>query len=534
MKWAGEDYHFQKGILPFLLILGVLILAARLFFLQIIKGEDYRSLAEGNRVKKEIIHAPRGIIYDRNGYPLVRNIPGFRIKEDNGKLKILSREEALAIQVKGGQDLEIDSLREYLYPEEFAHVLGYLGEGEADELIGKSGIEEENEEILAGVDGARLIEVDARGWELRVLGEIKARSGQDLKTSLDLSLQKKAFQAMQDVERGAIVVSDPRNGEILALVSKPSFNPNLFTLGESSASGEKAEKILIDKNYPLFNRAISGTYPPGSTFKIITAAAGLENGLIDEKTQIEDVGILRIGNFSFPNWYFMQYGKLEGLLDIVGAIKRSNDIFFYKVAEMVGLERLGEMARKFGLGQTLGIDLQGEAAGLFPSEEWKIKNIGDKWYLGDTYHLGIGQGYLLVTPLQMNAWTAVIANGGTVYRPHLVKSSASAKASADKQNFLKPESINLIKEGMREACMSGGTGWPLFNFKVKDREIQTACKTGTAEFGDPKDRTHAWFTVFAPLEDPQIVVTVLVEGGGEGSNVAAPIAKQVLEEWFLR
>lgn len=520
MRLFGFDYHFRIPLLPIFLAGVVLILFGRLFFLQVIKGGEFRSLADNNRVKEEIIHAPRGIIYDRNGYPLVRNIPGFRVHQADGKIKIISREEALILQASGlsKNDLEIDSLREYLYPEDFSQVLGYLGEG-----IGKAGLEKEYQETLSGTDGKKLIETNARGIEERALGELKAKPGQDLKTTLDLPLQKKANEAMKEVKKGVVVVADPRNGEILALVSKPTFNPNLFTIGKK---GVDVQGILNDKDNPLFNRAISGTYPPGSTFKIITAAAGLETGAISKETKIEDIGILRVGQFSFPNWYFLQYGKLEGFLDIVGALRRSNDIFFYKVAEMVGLEKLSAMAKNFGVGQKLGIDLEGEAGGLFPSEAWKIKNINDKWYLGDTYHLGIGQGYLLTTPLQMNSWTSVIANSGILYQPHLVKAQ-SAKVKA--QNFLKRETINLIKEGMREACSPGGTGWPFFEFK-----IPVACKTGTAEFGDPQNKTHAWFTVFAPVESPQIVVTVLVEEGGEGSNVAAPIAKQILEEWFSR
>lgn len=530
------EYKFRTRILPVILTLGFVIIFSRLVFLQIIKGGEYKSLADGNRIREELIHAPRGIIYDRNGYPLVRNIPGFRIRE-GGKIKIITREEALMFQVKGSQELEIDSLREYLYPEVFAHVIGYLGEGNAGNIVGKTGIEQKYNGVLTGVDGKRLIEVDANMQKLRVLGEIKPTPGQDIKTTLSRDLQLAAYEAMKDAEKGALVVTDPRTGEVLALVSKPSFSPNLFTLGKK---GVDVQEILSDINNPLFNRTISGVYPPGSTFKIITAAAALENKVITADTKIEDVGILRIGEFSFPNWYFTQYGKTEGQIDIVKALKRSNDIFFYKIAAMVGLDDLNTMAKKFGLDSILGIDLQGEAAGLFPSSEWKIKNVGDKWYLGDTYHLGIGQGYLLVTPLQMNAWTAVIANGGTLYQPRLVKNYPITQLSnkqslrsnelnpiVKNQKFLKEETIELIREGMRQACSPGGTGWPLFNFKVS-----VACKTGTAEFGDSKNRTHAWFTIFAPIEDPQIVVTVLAEGAGEGSNVAAPIAKKVLETYF--
>lgn len=557
-----EGGRFRRKVLPIVLGLVSLVLLGRLLSLQIVKGREYRSLAEGNRIRTETIHAPRGIIYDRNGYPLVRNVPGFRIKEAD-ETKVISHKEALAVYAKGGKEegeLEVDSLREYLYAEELSHMLGYLAEASEEEVkssryqpgdrTGRVGIEEKYENHLRGVDGKKLVEIDAKLSKKRSLGEVEARVGKDLWLTIDLSLQRSAFSAMSAVKKGALIVTDPRTGEVLALVAKPSFDPNLFTLGENYNKDRKgntyknAQQIVSDdEQRPLFNRAISGAYPPGSTFKLITAAAGLEGGVISKDTKIEDVGVLRIGPFSFPNWYFTQYGKLDGVLDIVSALKRSNDIFFYKTAEMLGLEGLERMAKKFGVGQTLGIDLSEEATGLFPNDEWKRRVVGDKWYLGDTYHLGIGQGYLLTTPLQMNMWTAVIANGGRLYEPHLLKSqkspahNASQRAAGGKiknQNFLRQETVALIQEGMRQACSPGGTGWPLFNFKVKEREVETACKTGTSEFGDPRGRTHAWFTVFAPVGDPTIVVTVLVEEGGEGSNVAAPIAKKILEEWFSR
>lgn len=575
--------------LDFLLGAVFLLLLVRLIDLQILKGDYHRQLSEGNRVRQETLPAPRGIIYDRYGQALVRNVPGYKIRNPafappsgatagrqesgltprlgsrgigNQEYQRISREEALEIEAKGGSEaasLEIGILREYLYPEELAHVLGYLGQRETPELdyklgdlIGRSGLEEKYEKNLRGKEGGKLWEVDSQGQKVRTLGEIAPESGQNLTLTLDLNLQKVAYQALGETQgaysqaasdgRGAVVAQNPKTGEILVLVSRPSFNPNLFT---SLPQEKEIQKILTDEiNRPLFNRAISGLYPPGSTFKIITAAAALETGKINAKTQIEDLGEIVIGPYRFPNWYFIQYGKKEVILDIVGALKRSNDIFFYKTAEWVGEKVLGEWAKKFGLGQILGIDLPAESPGFIPTPGWKEKRIGEPWFLGDTYHLGIGQGYILTTPLQVNAWTAVIANGGTLYQPYLVKSPAFVQPSGDsagKQNFLKKETGELIREGMRQACAPGGTGWPLFNFKVKNSrlagdegfvEIPVACKTGTAEYGDPQGKTHAWFSVFAPVGDPEIVVTVLVEGGGEGANVAAPVAKKVLEEYF--
>ena len=343
--------------------------------------------------------------------------------------------------------------------------------------------------------------------------------------TIDLKLQQLIADNFPKGQKGAVIASNPQNGEVLALFSSPSFDPHDIS------------KVLNDSSAPLFNRAIAGTYPSGSTFKIITSAAGLESGKIDKNTEIEDVGELIIGPYRFPNWYWLEYGGKDGFVNVVRAIKRSNDIFFYKVGELVGLDNMVEMAKRFGLSQKTGVDLPHEATGLMPTEEWKQKVIGDNWYLGDTYHLAIGQGYLLVTPIQVNAMTNVIANGGKLCRPHLTKDtsdggSAEGGDSSEVDGYckdvgLKKETIDLIKEGMHEVCMAGGTAWPFFDFTTP-----VGCKTGTAEFGDPKDRTHAWFTIFAPLDNPTISMTVLVEGAGEGSNEAAPIAKKVLGEWL--
>ena len=359
---------------------------------------------------------------------------------------------------------------------------------------------------------------------------------------------------MKDVKRGAAIVSSPK-GEILAMVSKPSFDPNLFTMGQSyrpasNSSYFTVQSILDDsQNQPLLNRSISGVYPPGSTFKLIVASAGLMYKIIDGNWQIKDTGILRVGNFSFANWFYTDYGGTDGEVNVVKGIQRSNDIFFYTLAGKVGVDKVSEMAKKFGLGAPLGIDLQGEASGLVPTQEWKLKNIGEPWYLGDTYHYGIGQGYLLTTPLQVNGWTQAIANGGTLYRPHLLKNEQPQIISS---NLLDTNATNLIREGMVESCNPGGVAWPLFNFEVKNpnlkidgknilpvasassdmRHVVLACKTGTAQVGGATTLPEAWMTVFAPAYDPQIIVTVLVENSGEGSNVAGPIAKQILQYYF--
>lgn len=553
---------------------------------QLFQGPYYRELSEQNRVRTKFIRAPRGTIYDRNGAPLVINIPGYLEKlpdctNQKSCFRVLSRDEVLDKKAKGENidNLEIDSLRSYVAPGAFAHVLGYTTEVTQEEIdeqknvsdpytpgdrIGRGGVEEQYETILRGTKGKELVEVDAMGEALRILGKEDAKPGQDITLSLDKKLQEVAYEAIKD-KTGAVIVSNPKTGEILALVSSPSYDSNLFTLGEHYASSSASiQEILSDGiRMPLFDRAISGVYPPGSTFKIVVASAALESGAINEDTQVEDTGVVHLGAFSFSNWYFTEYGGKDGLVNIVKAIKRSNDIFFYKTAEATGLDKLREMGLKFGLSSKLGIDVPNEVSGLFPSDDWKRKTLGEQWYSGDTYHLGIGQGFLLTTPLQVNAWTSVIANGGTLYEPHLLKSQKStpikSESKVKSQNFLSEKTIDLIHEGMKEACDTGGTGWPLFQFKVKNenikidsenffevpqatisssfkdyRKIPIACKTGTAETGNVNDKPHAWFTSYAPIADPQIVVTVLVEKGGQGSDVAAPIAKKIYEEWFGR
>lgn len=487
-----EGDRFDSGVrlsIISLLVLGCfLVLFAGLINSQIFAGSYYRGLADGNRIKSVPIHALRGIIMDRNGIALTANLPSFRFNNQT-----VSKDQAIEIETEGGQP-EIDSVRSYLFGPVFAHVLGYM-----QEFTGQDGVEKYYEKILRGKDGKELIEVDAIGKKLRTISVLRPVPGENLTLSLDYNLQKKAYEALAD-RKGAIVVSKPQTGEILALVSGPSFDP------------EKLANFLNHSNQPLFNRAISGTFPPGSTFKIITATAGLETGAINKNTFVEDTGVLVIGPYKFPNWKWLKNGGVDGNINVVQAITKSNDIFFYKTAELTGIDNLINWAKRFGLGQALGVDLPGEETGLVRKER--------NWYLGDTYHLAIGQGDLLVTPLQVNTWTNVIANGGKLCVPHV---SGEKRC---KDLGIKKETVDLITKGMLAACMPGGTGYPLFDFIP-----QVACKTGTAEYGPLTASgfaTHAWFTAFVG----DISITVLVEGGGEGSDVAAPIAKKVLQEWL--
>lgn len=578
---APSRFTVRGFILPAVLFFSIGVLLFRLFSLQIVQGEKYRQLADSNRIRTQIIHAPRGVIFDRNGIPLVLNTPGFRriasvsaekTKDKNAEIEVTSevlpKEEALELIAKGANNIEVDSLREYPYKEALGHILGYIGQISEEEItephyadyqpqdwLGKSGIERRYEYLLRGKDGKQLLEVDVYGKKVRALGQTDPIPGQDVTLTIDVALQKAVYEATKDVKKGVVIVSSP-TGEILAMVSRPSFDPNLFTLDKnykpaSDSAYTSLEKVLTDgKNQPLLNRAIGGIYPPASTFKLLTSIAGIENKIIDEKYSVEDTGVLKVGEFSYANWYYTDHGKKEeGKVDVVRAISRSNDIFFYKLAERIGVEKLSQTASDFGVGNKLGIDLGGEVSGLLPTEEWKKEELGEKWYLGDSFHFGIGQGYLLTTPLQVNHWTQTIANGGTAYQPRLLKNQTLV---IQRKELVSEKSLDLVRKGMIASCSPGGVAFPLYNYKVKNknlkiddrnylkvasasgdmRQIPVACKTGTGQHGGEKTLPHAWITLFAPAYKPEIIVTVLNESAGEGSKEAAPIAKKVLDAYF--
>lgn len=565
-----KSFTFRGYML--LIFLGVVLffLLVKLVSLQFFQGAYYKHLSNSNRIRTQIIHAPRGIIFDRNGLPLVYNTPGFREMVGNKSVH-LSQDQALTLLAQGITHIDVDSLRYYAYSDALSHIIGYIGQISQDELkksefhdylsddwVGKTGIEKEYEHTLRGTDGKELIEVDAFGKKVRSLGRTDPIAGQNITLTIDAKLQQQTYSAAKNIQKGAIIVSTP-DGQILAMISKPSFDSNLFTLNSSYKSASDSayhsvETVLTDgQNQPLLNRAIGGVYPPGSTFKIVVASTGLETHLIDERYHVVDTGVLKLGEFSFANWFYTNYGaKEQGELDVTRALARSNDIFFYKLAELIGVDKLSDGAKKFGLGTKLGIDLNGEVSGLVPSQDWKKNTLHEDWYLGDTYHYGIGQGYLLTTPLQVNTMTQVVANGGNLYRPHLLK---TAKAQVLSQQILGSTTTDLIRKGMIGACSPGGVAYPLFNYSVNNptllidnkniisasqsspenlRRVVIACKTGTAEQGNAKAEPHAWITVIAPAYDSQIVITVLSEASGEGSVVAAPVAKQVLDAYFLK
>lgn len=514
------------------------IIFLRLFHLQIVQGSVNRELADGNRIQIKVIHAPRGVIFDRNGKVLAANSPAFRLGT-----KLITREQALEWEVKNDSralSLEIDNVRTYPMGEKIGHVVGFMGEISQDQLktkefrdyrlgdwIGQIGVEAEYEKLLRGVDGGEIFEVDSIGRKIRTLRLKSPIPGQNIDTSIDASLQEKLYQLMHEALSssgsccGAAVAIDPGSGKILALVSLPSFDPNIFAQNmDESAINE----IFSRRSAPILNRVIGGTYPPGSTFKIVSSLAALSSGQITKDTIIQDNGVIYLGPYRFTNWYFNQYGKVEGAVNLVKAIERSNDTYFYEISRLIGENALADWARKLHLGGKLGIDLPGEETGLIPDNDWKEKTYGQPWYPGDTLHMAIGQGFVLATPLQILGITSYIATDGTLYKPQLLL-SGSPKILVS--NLLSKDQIKIIKEGMKLVTRQGGTSWPFFTFP-----IETAGKTGTAEYGETSGRTHAWYTSFAPVDDPKIALTILIEGGGEGSSVAAPIAKEVYRWYF--
>jgi penicillin-binding protein 2 len=475
---------FLKG----LVLLGFIVLLGRTAELQIIKGSYYRSLAEGNRIKRISIPAKRGNIIARGGEILVDGsnfILGSKFAHVGGYLGIANETEVGKINPK--------------CPEK--------GPYKADSLIGRSGLEQEYECQLSGVDGEKLVEVDITGKEIRVLGTKPPIPGVDLKTSIDFGFQTFVPDLMQN-QKGAIVITDTK-GQVLALYSSPSFDP------------EKVGDYLNDPNYPLFNRAIGGLFHPGSTFKPVVAIAGLMEGKIDKDYLYNDTGYISVGASRFNNWYFTQYGSTEGEINVVRALTRSTDTFFYNLGGLLGAEKIMAWADKFGLGALTNIDLPGEVVNLIPTPEWKLKTTGEPWFLGNTYNVSIGQGDLAVTPISLNAMISSIASGGYLCSP---KINLAEKPNCQKLD-IKKEYLDLVKQGMVGVCSPGGTGYTFFDFKVP-----IACKTGTAETSQD-GKTHAWFTAFAPADNPEIVVTVLFEQGGEGSEVAGPVARKIFDYW---
>lgn len=470
--------------------------------LMVIKGKYYQGLARQNKMEEIVIPAPRGKIFDRKGRMVAESIEGVK--------------------------------RKYEYGESLSSVTGYVGKVNEEEmrnnkckvkmrgesLIGRGGIEEFFDCDLRGKDGKSLMEVDAKGRAMREQGRLEAEEGKRIDLSIDAYWQKKIYE-MLDGKKAVVVISEVDTGKLLVMVSSPAFDANLFSYERDNMA---IKSYLEDKNnLPMLNRAIMANYHPGSVFKIVTATAGLETGVVSKTTLIEDTGIIKIGEYSYANWLWNKRGATDGMVDMEKALKRSNDIYFYKLGGLLGADNMKDWAGKFGLGKKTGIELTGEITGLIPDENWKIKTKKEKWFLGNSYHMAIGQGDVNVTPLQINEMTGVVASGGKRCRPSLLKES---RVDCEKLSISR-DSLEIVKRGMLAACKEGGTAWPLFNFKT-----EIACKTGTAEVGDGTKDTHAWLTAFAPADNPEVVITVLVERGGEGSDAAAPIVGDILKEWF--
>ncbi len=568
-------------------------------YVQVLQGSGFMGLAERNKGKELVLLARRGIFYDRNGTPLVWNVPSFLVgivkselpavqSERDTVIAELSKrigvkkseieqalekappyqqaiiaedvpyESALDLETirdtLPGVTLEISQRRSYEKMSGFSlsHVLGYTGrisEKELEEkrdlsyvlhdIVGKEGLELSYEPLIHGVHGKKRIEVDALGREKQVLAVTEPQDGKNLYLTIDKNLQEVAEKALEDSlklfnkKKGVVIVSDPKDGGILAMVSLPSYDNNLFARGIS----QKEYSELIDNpDRPLFHRAVYGEYPSGSTIKMIVAAAGLQEKIATRSTTVRSVGGLRIGAWYFPDW---KAGG-HGVTNVVKAIAESVNTYFYMIGggygdfEGLGADVLANYFKAFGLGEKTNIDLVGERTGFIPTPEWKRSTKNEPWYIGDTYHIAIGQGDVLATPLQINTVTQYFASGGVSYRPHLVKGVESEEKGAItsvepivvKTDVVDRKNVEIVREGLRSAVEAGSAR------RLSLLGVTAAGKTGTAQWGS--GAPHAWFTGFAPYEDPKIVVTVLVEQGEEGSRSATPVAYDILKWYFTK
>lgn len=558
------------------------ILFIRLFSLQIIeKGELYKR-SEANRIQLFFDPAPRGIIYDRNGKVMVENIGSFSVlfsptnltrEETEEILKKLGeilnfdypsmlakvgssirqplnsillaedvpRSEVFCLAEEKvnlpGVNIEVQPKRHYLHNNFASHLLGHLGEIGPKELralygagyklgdiIGKSGVEKIYDNSIRGRSGGRQVEMDASGRQLRIISSVLPEEGNSIILTIDERIQKLCEDSLNG-KAGAICAINPANGEVLALVSKPDFDPNLFT---ERLPLSRTQELFTDPGFPMFDRVIQSQYAPGSLFKIITAIAGLEEGVITVDETLGCRGSLQIGNREFKCWKERGHGRL----DIVQAIAQSCDVFFYQLGLRVGGDKLAKYARMLGLAKEIGISLPSEAKGLVADSAWKKINFGEQWYPGDTANMSIGQGYLEVSPIQMASLISMIANGGVIYEPLIVKKIIDGQGNVIKTFLPKvmlkpkisPETLSIVRRGLREAVLSGTSQ------VLKFKRLSVAGKTGTAQ--NPQGEDHAWFICYATEEDPIIALAVLVEHGGHGASAAAPLARQILNGIF--
>ena len=578
-----------------LFFLALLTLVLQVAYLQVVRGGHYAKISENNYKRIVVVKSSRGIIYDRNNRQIVFNTPIFdlvivpydflkdkdsikekikklseiiEIKEDGLIEKIskadrfshqsflilenIEKDKALILEGKikkiDGVKLEKNAIRNYVDSKYISNIIGYSGRINEKELkinsdylltdtIGKDGLELFYEKQLRGEYGKEEIEVDSFGKKTRTIEKENPKSGNNLILNIDSGLQKNIYNQLDEIitkletEAGASVVAlNPKNGAVLALVNFPSYDNNLFAKG---ISNDDYNKLLTDKTNPLLNKAIAGQYPPGSTFKPLVGAAALQEEIISPKRKIFASGAIYVGSYRYPDW------KAHGLVDLTKAIAQSCNVYFYTVGggygdiEGLGIDRIKKYANLFGLGNTVGIDLPGERTGLSPDRQWKEDVKGERWYIGDTYHVSIGQGDVLATPLQIASYTAAIANGGKLFQPQIVDkiidSGGNIVEDIDpkiiRENFIDLENIKWIQKGMRENVVSGS------GVSLSSLSIEVAGKTGTAQYyGNQK--THAWYIAYAPYDDPEIALAIIIEGGGEGHAAAVPVAKEVLEWYF--
>jgi penicillin-binding protein 2 len=584
---------FKLTIVQYAIVAILLVLLSGLWRLQVIGAQNYRTLAEQNRIRKVPILAPRGKLFDREGRLLVDNYPSvscFLIREPGRDLRadfpLISRglhmtpdqlegvlkhyalapkyepiplkqditpDEVEFIEAHRDELPELETIDEQrrLYPRNgfAANLIGYVGEVSDDmlndpryayyepgDVVGKSGVEQSYDQLLRGQDGSQDIIVDSHGREVGILGREPAVPGQGLKLTIDLDIQKAAEQAFGD-RNGAIVAINPHTGAILALVSRPAFNPNDFSV---RVSRDEWNKLVTDPRHPLLDKAIQAQLAPGSTFKIIMSLAGLENGIAQNMT------VNCTGGATYYGRYFA-CDHHHGIVDILHAIPKSCDVFYYTLAERLGIEKIAYWAHKVGIGQKTGIDLPGEVSGTMPSEEWKLKNFHEKWYAGEVISVGIGQGAVAISPIQLVRAIAGIASGGVFKRPHVVERDQltaeyrqaiddSYPGSGDVSFPIDPAIWETITDGMAGAldASMGGTA-----FAAHLDNIDFAGKTGTAQVvnhsagalivsKDVATRANSWFVGMAPRRNPDIAVVVLTEHGGWGS-ASAPVAAQIVE-----
>ena len=600
LKTADSDWFKQRLTGALLCVVAAFVLlAARLFYLQVLEGEEFRRLSKNNCIRLQSIDAPRGLIFDRNGQLLVDNRPAFDLtivprdaKPVEGTLKKIARyskvEESELLSkfpfekivrsykpVLLEQDIGRDTLavmeahqfdlpgvfinvtpcREYIYEKSASHLLGYLGQISVNELrsahytgcrtgdfVGKFGVEKSCETVLRGERGGRQVEVNAKGQVVKVMKTVDARPGHNVFLTIDQRLQQRAETLLTGMT-GCVAAMDPRTGEVLAMASNPAFDPNEFVTG---LSHEKWQTLTQNPLRPMENKVIQAGYPPASTYKIITAMAGLEEGVIDENASYFCPGYFQLGDGVFRCWNRYGHGKVN----VVKALAESCDVFFYQVGLELGIERLAWYAKACGLGKPTGIPQFSEKKGLVPTTQWKRKRLGRPWYRGETLSVAIGQGYNVVTPMQMLVLTSAVANGGKLYRPLVIKKVVSANGDVIENTRsqvtgnlpVRPENLELIRKGLWEV-VNGRRGTAR---AAKLKTLEFSGKTGTAQVvgrnkkaapGGSEDagetiKPHAWFVAYAPSTDPVIAVVVMIEHGEHGSSTAAPIAGELIQAFL--